>query len=99
MVAFHHTSGRSPVGNCRRPVFEREIMPEIEVGKKYKVHHCRKGDFVVRIKRIGDVWIDAEIVDGEALYVSSSFPGRGNKVVGEKITMRKSFCTFTEFEN
>ena len=79
-------------GRLRLPLAGlREIMLKIKVNKTYKVHHCRKGDFIVRIKKIGDEWIDAEIVDGEALYISDA-----NKATGDKIAMRKSFCTFTE---
>lgn len=66
----------------------------IEVGKTYNVNHSRKGKFTLQVTSVGDEWIDGIIVAGMAKAIMSY-----NEVYkGEKITVRRSLCTFTPVE-
>jgi len=68
----------------------------IEVGKTYLIDHSRKGTFIAKLLKDDGTWLTVEIVKGRAHYISTMNVGRG--VVGDVITIRKSFCTFKEVE-
>jgi len=68
-------------------------MSEPEVGKIYQVNHRRKGTFKVRVLAVSEGWVDCEIVDGQAYFVSDS-----NRGEGEKITLGQSLSRFHEIE-
>lgn len=66
----------------------------IEVGKTYNVNHSRKGKFALQVTSVSEEWIDGFIVSGMAKAILPY-----NEVYeGEKITVRRSFCTFTPTE-
>ena len=69
-------------------------MGNIEVGKTYRVSHSRKGTFDMRMTFVGDEWADGMIVKGRA---KAMLP-HNERETGEKITVRISFCTFTEIK-
>lgn len=64
----------------------------MEVGKTYRVNHQRKGTFVAEVKAFDSEWATLEIVSGEAA-AKLEYNAR---YAGEELTVRRSFCTFTE---
>jgi hypothetical protein len=64
----------------------------IEVGKVYDVQHQRKGSFRMRVMARDGEWVDGQIVSGKARAMLSY----NEREAGEAITVRESFCTFTE---
>ena len=66
----------------------------IEVGKVYRVNHCRKGKFNFLVTGIHGEWIDGEIVEGEAKLMSRG----GNARAGDAISFRESFASFEEIK-
>ena len=69
---------------------------KLEVGKEYIINHSRKGTFIGKLLKDSGEWITVEVTKGRAQYISSMNVGRG--VVGDTITLRKSFCLFNEVE-
>lgn len=69
---------------------------KLEIGKEYVIDHSRKGTFIGKILKDNGEWITVEITKGKAHYmsISNNLMGRGN--IGDKITIRKSFCMFNE---
>jgi hypothetical protein len=67
---------------------------ELEVGKTYKIRSDRKGTFVARITMVSEVWVSAELVAGKA----GAMLKENEVYVGEEVTVRRSFCTFTPVE-
>ena len=69
-------------------------MSDLIAGKFYKVNHTRKGKFVIKFESENSDWVNGQLVDGGPSYVMAH-----NQVeIGEKITLRKSFCTFEIIE-
>ena len=67
---------------------ETKIQPE--VGKTYKLHHCRFGNAVVKILSIGGEWADTLIVSGELKGINDTW------FQGDEKTVRIEHCIFTE---
>jgi hypothetical protein len=66
-------------------------MEREAIGKVFKVHHSRKGNFSMKITGIDGEWITGVIVKGRAgamLYYNE-------RETGETITIRECLCTFT----
>lgn len=74
---------------------------EIEVGKTYKLRHCRFGNATVKILSVTpikdeykpylptDAWIDTEVVSGFLRGINDEgYPG-------DQKTLRQSHCTFS----
>jgi hypothetical protein len=64
----------------------------IEVGKTYIINSTRKGIFTGVIASVDDTWASVLIINGHAKAMLD-YNERG---VGEVVTVRRSFCTFTE---
>ena len=60
------------------------------MGTEYTVSHNRKGKFRMRVTKENDTWVTGIITDGSAQTRS------GLLVVGDEITVRKSFARFYE---
>lgn len=71
-------------------------IEDIEVGKTYIIEHCRKGTFVGKVSRIDHEWVDVVIVRGRPEFLAES--NQQNGLIGEKMTLRKNFCSFKEAE-
>lgn len=68
----------------------------LKIGKEYLIEHSRKGQFYAKlIEDTGD-FIKVKITKGRANFISAMNAGMG--VVGDHISIRKSFCTFKEIE-
>lgn len=65
---------------------------KLEVGKVYKIDHCRKGRFTCKIESVGDVWATGLITEGETRALCEY----NVKETGEEVTFRISFATFQE---
>jgi len=63
-----------------------------EIGKTYHVSHQRKGDFVMRVTGVHGEWIDGVVAEGMADAILRD----NRKFEGDPITVRESFCHFTE---
>lgn len=59
---------------------------QVENGKTYKVHHSRKGKFVLMVSSQCEEWISGAIVSGTARAMMDY----NIKEAGEEITVRKS---------
>ena len=67
-------------------------MASIEIGKTYKVNHSRKGTFHLKVTAVDDAWVTGLIASGKAGAIIPE-----NEVYeGEAITLRASFCVFSE---
>ena len=64
----------------------------LEVGKTYTVNHSRKGAFTGRLLGFDDTWATVLITDGKA----KAMLDYNEREEGEEVTVRKSFCNFTE---
>lgn len=74
---------------------------EIEVGKTYKLHHCRFGNATVKILSVTaikdeckpylpiDAWIATEVVSGVLRGINDEW------YPGDQKTLRQSHCTFS----
>jgi len=69
-------------------------MSELVAGRDYHVSHTRKGKFGMRVENVGDEWISGSVVSG----VAKAMLDYNRVYVGEPITVRRSFCTFTPME-
>lgn len=67
-------------------------MQELIVGKTYLVNSQRKGTFFMRIKAVDDTWATGEITAGKA----KAMMDYNERDKGEDVTVRRSFCKFTE---
>lgn len=65
---------------------------ELQNGKTYRVNHSRKGTFVGRLIATSGEWVTLEITNGKA----KAMKGRNEREAGEEVTVRRSFCSFTE---
>ena len=65
---------------------------DLKIDTTYVVNHSRKGTFTLKITNIDDTWITGTIVEGKTRAIMSY----NEKEIGEKITIRKSFCNFTK---
>ena len=65
---------------------------ELQIGKEYMVNHQRKGKFSAQVKAVDDVWATLEVTAGKA-GAMCSYNEAG---VGEEVTVRRSFCHFTD---
>lgn len=64
---------------------------ELEIGKIYDIVSTRKGKFRMELTNQCDTWATGIITKGKAKAILSY-----NEVeVGEEVTVRKSFTTFT----
>lgn len=63
---------------------------ELIDGGVYLVKHRRQGNFTVKIISADDEWVKAEIIAGEAKYITAE-----SAIEGDVITIRKSLCVFT----
>lgn len=77
---------------------EKAFLPVLEKGVIVIIDHSRKGTFIGKVIRDSGDWVTVEIVKGKAHYmsVSNNLMGRGN--VGDKLTIRKSLCSFKPVE-
>ena len=66
----------------------------IKAGKTYNVDHVRKGKFVLHVTKTNEDWITGRLVNGEPTMLNIL----NAKNIGEEMTVRASFCTFTEIE-
>lgn len=67
---------------------------ELIVGKTYKITHSRKGVFCGTVNSVNDEWANVTVTSGKAkamLHYNECGPG-------EKLTVRRSFCTFTPLD-
>jgi len=64
----------------------------IEIGSVYKVDHCRKGCFVLRVTQTDSEWTTGEIVSGTADAILD-YNVRGK---GDKVTIRNSHSKFNK---
>jgi hypothetical protein len=67
-------------------------MSSVEVGKTYKVDHCRKGKFTMKVSHVDDEWVHGHIVEGVALALMDY----NIKEASEKISVRRSLAKFEE---
>lgn len=65
---------------------------ELQIGKEYMVNHQRKGKFSAQVKAVDDVWVTLEVTAGKA----SAMCSYNEAGVGEEVTVRRSFCHFTD---
>jgi hypothetical protein len=68
----------------------------LQYAKRYRVRHQRKGTFdaiVLADSPATAEWVDVRIVSGEALSVKTRTP---IAVRGDRVTLRRSLCTFEE---
>lgn len=65
---------------------------ELQDGKTYVVNSRRKGRFSMRLNRHDGEWATGTIVGGKA----EAMIDYNEREVGEEVTVRISFCTFTE---
>lgn len=68
------------------------MIDKITVGKTYKIIHSRKGIFTGRIIKVDHTWAIVLITNGKA---KAMLP-ENEAEQGEQITIRRSFCVFTE---
>lgn len=66
----------------------------LEVGKTYKVNSSRKGVFTGQLLGFDDTWASLLITGGKA----NAILDYNVRSEGEEVTVRRSFCTFTETE-
>ena len=67
----------------------------MKINKIYNVNHSRKGKFKLRIMSESEDWVTGFLVEGEPQMISKANP---DPEIGESMTIRKKFCTFTEGE-
>lgn len=67
-------------------------MSQLIDGRTYKVVSSRKGTFQGRLIRHCEEWATLEITHGKA----KAMLAYNERHQGEEITVRRSFCTFTE---
>lgn len=67
---------------------------ELQVGKLYRVNSRRKGEFVGIVTKADDTWADVLITKGKA----KAMLDYNERNAGELVTVRRSFCTFTQVE-
>lgn len=67
---------------------------DIQAGKTYHINHSRKGKFTGTVTKFDDTWADVLIVMGRAKAMLAY--NEANE--GETVTVRRSFCTFTEVD-
>ena len=65
---------------------------ELENGKIYRIASSRKGKFSGRLISHCDEWATFEITDGKA----GAMMEYNEREKGEEVTVRRSFCTFSE---
>ena len=70
----------------------RRQIQMIEAGKTYLINCQRKGTFVARLTDVGEEWATGVIVAGR----SSAMMEYNARDIGEEVTVRRSFCRFTE---
>ncbi len=70
------------------------MSPTLQVGKTYRVNSSRKGVFVGRMLGFDDTWASILITEGKAKAMLEY----NERNEGEEVTVRRSFCTFTELE-
>lgn len=67
----------------------------VKVDQVWKINHSRKGNLTVKFLHDADLdkdeWVDAEIIDGIAHYISEN-----NRSSGDTLEMRSSFVTLLE---
>jgi hypothetical protein len=68
------------------------MTTELRIGATYRVNSSRKGIFTGVLKRVDDTWADVLITDGKA----QAMLDYNEREAGETVTVRRSFCTFTE---
>ena len=68
------------------------MTTSLQVGKTYTVNSSRKGVFAGRLMGFDDTWATVLITDGKAKAMLEY----NERETGEEITVRRSFCTFTE---
>jgi len=64
----------------------------LEIGKIYLVSSSRKGKFFGMIKSFDETWATCKITAGKA----GAMMEHSEKNTGEEVTVRRSFCVFTE---
>jgi hypothetical protein len=68
---------------------------KIEVGNTYSVDHSRKGKFVLRVSKIGDDFVEGEIVAGEAVMLSKY---NENGQPGDMLAVRADLAKWSRVE-
>ena len=68
------------------------MSKQLNIGKAYKVNSSRKGEFIGIITKFCDTWATLLITKGKA----SALLDYNERDAGETVTVRRSFCTFTE---
>lgn len=69
-------------------------MSTLTVGKTYTVNSSRKGIFTGIVTQCCDTWATVLITNGKAEAMLEC----NEREQGEEVTVRRSFCTFTEQE-
>lgn len=64
---------------------------KLKVGETYNVQDFRKGTFVGKLVSQDGEWMEFEIVEGRARYIT-----RPDAVVGDTVTCRNSLCRVTK---
>lgn len=67
----------------------------LEAGKIYHVSHCRKGNFTMQVTDVGETWIGGTLIEGQ----TNAMLQENIVYEGEPLTVRASFCTFTEVDH
>lgn len=67
---------------------------DLTIGKTYKVNSSRKGVFTGVVTQFCDTWATLLITQGKA----KAMLDYNEREQGETVTVRRSFCTFTEVE-
>jgi hypothetical protein len=69
---------------------------KIEAGATYSVDHSRKGKFVLRVTKIGDDFVEGEIVAGEAVMLSAY---NENGQPGDMLSVRADLAKWTRVQS
>ena len=64
----------------------------MQIGATYLINSSRKGAFVGKLVHFDDTWASFNITAGQA-YAMLEY---NEKHKGDKVTVRRSFCSFTE---
>lgn len=68
------------------------MSTKLTVGTTYKVNSSRKGIFVGTLTHADETWATILITSGKA----KAMMDYNEREQGETVTVRRSFCTFTE---
>ena len=70
------------------------MTTELTIGKTYRVNSSRKGTFIGIVTQCDDTWATVLITRGKA----SAMLDYNEREQGETVTVRRSFCTFSDLD-